>query len=89
MQRRRKASVVADTITEVSGHYLVSGQGRKAKPRSRVVVETYDVRRHGVQLKIESNVESVYNSRENLSWIKEILIQKMLKETFFKEQQMN
>ena len=24
--------------------YLVSGQGRKAKPRSRVRVETYDVR---------------------------------------------
>ena len=33
-------------------------------------------------------VESVYNSRQNLSWIKEILIQETLKETFSKEQQM-
>ena len=38
-------------------HHLVSGEARKAKPRSRVSVETYDLWLHDVQLKIESHVE--------------------------------
>ena len=78
---------------------MVSGEARKAKPRSRVRVETYDLRLHDVQLKIESHEEAIADSVESvymyvsrhiviLSWIKEILVQETLKETFSKEQQM-
>ena len=48
-----------NSIPSDRNYRLVSGEARKAKPRSRICVETYDLWLHDVQLKIESPLELI------------------------------